>query len=71
MKLTLGNRATSLAIVAGLLGLAVIACQQKLPTAPSDLTNGIAIYEHANFLGDSSQVANDISDLDDFRGPCE
>lgn len=71
MKLTLGNRATSLAIVAGLLGLAVIACQQKLPTAPSDLTNGIAIYQHANFLGDSSQVANDISDLDDFRGPCE
>ena len=32
---------------------------------------GIAIYEHANFLGESSQVGSDISDLDDFRGPCE
>ena len=38
---------------------------------PSDLMTGIAIYEHANFLGGSSQVVNDISDLKDFRGPCE
>ena len=62
----------------GLLGLAgvllfglPIACQSKLPTAPSELTMGIAIYEHANFLGGSSSVERDISDLRDVSGPCE
>ena len=61
----------------GLLGLAAIslslavACQQKLPTVPSDLMTGIAIYEHANFQGRSSQVLRDISDLKDVSGPCE
>jgi hypothetical protein len=57
---------------AGLSTSLVVACrQEKLPTAPSDLMTGIAIYEHANFQGRSSQVARDISDLKDVSGPCE
>ena len=72
MTSTIRQRRTLCAVtLAGLCVCGVIACQQKLPTAPSDLMTGIAIYEHANFLGGSSQVANDISDLKDFRGPCE
>ena len=45
-------------------------CQQSLPTAPSDLTTGIVVYEHANYLGDSAHITQDIGDLKDFRGPC-
>ncbi len=47
------------------------ACRQALPMAPSDLTTGITIYEHANFQGESAHVTRDISDLRDVRGPCE
>ena len=45
-------------------------CRDKLPVAPSELTTGIVIYQHANFLGESAHVAADISNLDDVRGPC-
>jgi hypothetical protein len=65
------HRSLRAVAVAGVSACVVVACQQKLPTAPSDLMTGVAIYEHANFLGASSQVARDISDLKDFRGPCE
>lgn len=46
-------------------------CQKKLPTAPSDLTTGIVVYEHANYLGNSAHITADIKDLKGFRGPCE
>jgi hypothetical protein len=51
----------------------LIACetQKMLPTAPSDLTTGIVIYEHADYLGASAHVTEDITDLKDFEGPCE
>jgi hypothetical protein len=64
---------THVAMLPGLLGtLVIIACgENKLPTAPSDLVSGIAIYEHANFQGRSSQVVRDIADLRDVDGPCE
>lgn len=42
-----------------------------LPTAPSDLTEGAVIYEHANFEGQSAHITVDIADLKDFDGPCE
>ena len=45
-------------------------CQESLPTTPSELTTGITVYEHANFLGQSAHITRDISDLGDFRGPC-
>jgi hypothetical protein len=43
----------------------------ELPTAPSDLTSGVSIYEDANFLGDSALLTTSATDLSDFRGPCE
>ena len=56
-----------------LIGLAMVAiagCQEKLPTAPSELTTGIVIYEHIDFQGASAHVDKDLSDLSDFKGPC-
>ena len=41
-----------------------------LPTAPSDLTNGITIYEHWNYQGESAAVTSDIADLGEYAGPC-
>jgi len=43
----------------------------SLPTAPSELTTGITVYEHANFSGESAHIASDTDDLSDFKGPCE
>ena len=45
-------------------------CQQMLPTAPSDLTTGIVIYEFQDYQGRSAHVTEDISDLDNVDGPC-
>ena len=50
--------------------LLVAGCEKKLPTAPSDLTSGIVVYEHANFQGRSALIDRDIKDLKDFDGPC-
>ena len=43
----------------------------SLPTAPSDLTTGVSIYEHANFLGDSALLTTSYTNLSKFTGPCE
>ena len=46
------------------------ACETTLPSAPSDLTTGIVVYEHANYLGESAHITADIKDLKDIdRGP--
>jgi hypothetical protein len=46
-------------------------CELTLPTAPSELTTGIVIYEHANYLGESAHIIEDIRDLRSVdRGPC-
>lgn len=45
-------------------------CDTRLPMAPSDLTTGIVVYEHANFQGDSAHITQDTPDLRDVRGPC-
>lgn len=45
--------------------------RHRLPTAPSELTAGIVVYEDANYLGRSAHITEDISDLRDVRGPCE
>jgi hypothetical protein len=47
-------------------------CELTLPSAPSDLTTGIVVYEHANYLGQSAHITEDIDDLKEIdRGPCE
>jgi Peptidase inhibitor family I36 len=45
-------------------------CRDMLPTAPSDLTSGIVIYQHANFRGRSAHITADIRDLEAVQGPC-
>jgi hypothetical protein len=49
----------------------VAACQKKLPTGPSDLAEGVIVYEHANFQGTSAHLTQSVADLRDFKGPCE
>lgn len=53
--------------------LAVLAgCEMTLPVAPSELTTGIVVYEHANYLGQSAHITTDIRDLRSIdRGPCQ
>ena len=57
------------------LGLASIfllldGCRDRLPSAPSDLTTGIVIYENANFVGASAHITTDVPDLEEAHGPC-
>lgn len=54
-----------------LAGIAIGCGKDSLPTAPSELSSGITVYEHANFLGESAHITQDIADLRDFKGPCE
>jgi hypothetical protein len=50
---------------------ALSGCELTLPGEPSDLTTGIVIYEHANYLGQSAHVTKDLRDLKSVdRGPC-
>jgi hypothetical protein len=62
-----GRRTVTLGLLVG-----VGACEMSsLPTAPSDLTSGVSIYEHANFAGDSALLTTSYDDLSEFSGPCE
>ncbi|HUP40376.1 MAG TPA: peptidase inhibitor family I36 protein [Vicinamibacterales bacterium] len=50
---------------------ALSGCEMSLPAAPSELTSGIIIYEHANYLGQSAHMTKDIKHLGSVdRGPC-
>jgi hypothetical protein len=45
---------------------------KELPTAPSDFSTGVIVYEHANYLGKSGHITADTPNLADFDdGPCE
>jgi hypothetical protein len=57
-------------VAIGCVVLPLMGCQKSLPTAPSDLMTGITVYEHANYLGQSAHITQDIRDLKDFKGPC-
>ena len=59
----------AVAVAAGLL-LSGCMNMKNLPTAPSELTNGVTIYEHADFGGASALVTEELGDLKDFHGPC-
>jgi len=51
----------------------VTACDglPSLPPAPSELSRGVTIFEHANFLGESAYLESSEEDLEEFDGPCE
>ena len=71
------SRGATLILFSGmtLFGMCVlsIGCEAipQLPTAPSELSTGIVVYEHANFRGASAHITTDMPDLRDFDGPCE
>ena len=48
----------------------LLGCQKSLPTAPSDLVEGLIVYEHVDYGGASAHVTRDLRDLNDFTGPC-
>lgn len=48
-----------------------VGCQETLPSAPDTVVEGITIYEHANYSGDSALLKGDVSDLKEYKGPCE
>ena len=64
------SRASGLVTVIALAALAHSCSPAELPMAPSALTTGVILYEHANFLGNSAHLTADIEDLRNFRGPC-
>lgn len=45
-------------------------CNKRLPTAPSELTEGLVIYQDSNARGRSAHVTADIPDLEKVDGPC-
>jgi hypothetical protein len=49
-----------------LLVTAVVACDNDQTGA----TEGITLFEHPNFEGDSITLAGGFADFDDLRGPC-
>jgi hypothetical protein len=57
----------------GLLATLLLAScdQMSLPAAPSQVTSGLTLYEHANYLGTSALLTRSSGDLRDFTGPCE
>ena len=58
-------------VLALLLTLAACEGLPSLPAAPSDLTAGVSVYEHANFEGESALIRSSTPDLREFEGPCE
>ena len=42
----------------------------ELPMSPTTPSDGIVLFEHANFLGNSAYITGDIPDLREFKGPC-
>jgi hypothetical protein len=71
MKLnTTTRRSAALALVVAAVPF-LSGCQLKLGTPPTELTEGIVIYEDAEYQGASAHVTKDIADLQDYDGPCK
>lgn len=58
-------------LVVSLLGVLAACEDKKLPSAPSELTRGVTIYEHANFTGASALLTSEVRNLTDYTGPCQ
>ena len=59
-------------VLALLFAVLLVSCDQStLPTAPSEVTSGLTVYEHANYLGESALMTRSIADLSDYEGPCQ
>ena len=41
-----------------------------LPTAPSNLTTGVAVYEHEDFMGLSAHLTEDVLNLQSYSQGC-
>lgn len=50
----------------------LLACEAapSFSTAPADVTIGVAVYEHADYAGESALITEDIENLKNVRGPC-
>ena len=59
------------ALVGIVLTVLVGGCRKSLPAGPSEVTEGLVIYQHANRSGASAHVVADIPDLEKFNGPCD
>jgi hypothetical protein len=63
---------TVAAVLAVGVAVLLVGCRDSsLPSAPSDLTSGVVVFEHANFLGRSAHLTTEVANLADFDGPCE
>ena len=61
------RRGIAFALLIGMAG-----CEMAVAApAPSDLSSGVSIYEHANFSGDSALLTASSMNLSEFTGPCE
>ena len=60
----------SRAIAVGLVTVVAACGASSLPTVPSELTSGVAIYEHADYAGESALLTEDVKDLKEVKGPC-
>jgi hypothetical protein len=65
------TRPSAVAVTVGVITSMLYGCRGSLPTAPSAQSfEGIIVYEHIDFQGQSGGVARDIGDLGGFKGPC-
>ena len=60
-------------MTAALFACAAASCEDLplLPSAPSNLTAGVVVFEGTNFTGGSAHIQTDIADLSNYKGPCE
>ena len=42
----------------------------SFPTAPADLTSGVAVFEHADYAGESALITQDEENLKEVQGAC-
>lgn len=53
------------------IGFALLwACRTSLPLGPSEVTSGIVVYEHPNYMGRSALIERDVKNFSDVKGPC-
>ena len=61
----------TIAAAVGVMMSMLYGCRDSLPSAPSDQSfEGIIVYEHIDFQGQSGVVTRDMGDLSGFKGPC-